>query len=71
MLLLQLKQYMQSQRQATQWQIEHELGVSSDVLEPMLAHWMRKGCLVELDPVACEQGRCGCDTSSQRVFSWV
>lgn len=80
MILLELRDYLKEKRTATLTDLARHFDIPESAVQPMVAYWIRKGCVAEQIPVvtsslsACGSGSCSgctsrCDTPSV-IYRW-
>ncbi|MDR1530486.1 MAG: FeoC-like transcriptional regulator [Burkholderiales bacterium] len=82
MILLELRDYLKEKQQASLTDLARHFDMPLSAVQPMLAHWVRKGCVIEQKPIApivsvstCGGGSCGgcgrrCDDTPAIIYRW-
>lgn len=71
MNLLEIKQYLTKVKIASLSNLCAYFGCESDLLRNMMMHWVRKGCIRQLE----KSSNCGsctqCDPTRLEIYEWV
>jgi len=70
MTLRDIKAYLMRHQRATLTDLSHHFSTEPTTLEPMLAHWERKGKVRHTHLEACNQG-CTCSKGTLDIYEWV
>ncbi len=74
MILSEIKEYLQSQKQASLKDMATKFDVSESALQEMLAHWERKGRIFRLENAhcsnPCNQGCSSCPLQCLMIYQW-
>ncbi len=73
MNLLEIKQYLQQVKIASITALSAHFNCDSEVLRPMMGHWLRKGCIRRfIQPSACQKtcGKCATPPVLE-IYEWV
>ncbi len=70
MILLEIKKYLQEQKQVSLQDIAAKFDLTENAAKEMLAHWERKGKLEQVETSCCEKKCSCCSSPCGTVFQW-
>jgi DNA-binding IclR family transcriptional regulator len=69
--LIDLKNYLRQQRQASLTELARHFRLEPDTVRAMLGHWQRKGKVVEVPSGACGKACLGCHSApGVEIYRW-
>ena len=72
MILIDIKNYLQSQQTANLEEISRHFHCDTDTVKIMLEHWIRKGRVVRIaNPAQCGQSCRQCQPKTAEVYGYV
>lgn len=72
MLLAKIKDYLRQVKVANLTMIGQHLNVAPDIVQDMLQHWIRKGCVRCVTPTQyCRQACQQCPSATQELYEWI
>lgn len=70
MSLIDLKNYLCQQQEATLNELAHHFDTSPQTVQAMLDYWQRKGKVVPISVKSCQKGCAGCTQRGNVFYRW-